>query len=415
MSGVVRYVLWGVFVACAAVGFARSGIAAQSVENLYTLAAHDGFNAGGPLLAGRDGALYGTLTEGGKIGGGTVFRLAPPHPPVIAWTFSPIYSFPSDTKLAAAQGTSPYGPLIQAADGSIIGTASGVLFSLQPPAGGGAPWKETVLAKNLGPVIAGQHGELYGLTVGNAVNSIALVRVSPATVPGGDPTVETIYQNNNQPGSFALSFARERSDGTDIYGVSNQPDSVFRFRSPAPGASAWTKQTLHTFAANDPAGQLPHNDLIVDRALTIFGSTSLGGGGFAHGGFYKLTAPLAGQTAWTERVVYKLADYPDGAGQGDENSLLGLVENEHGVLFGTNADTGGGGFIFSLTPTSYGGNSTPWNRRTLYGFPSPYAVGANPSTKLTPVQDSVGHVSYAGMTSFSQQAPGLGTIYRFTP
>ena len=81
------------------------------------------------LLAGADGALYGTTYQGGTgactdslynvIGCGVVFRLAPPASQQTEWTETVIHDF------AGPEGAFPQAGLVADGTGALIGTASG--------------------------------------------------------------------------------------------------------------------------------------------------------------------------------------------------------------------------------------------------------------------------------------------------
>jgi uncharacterized repeat protein (TIGR03803 family) len=74
----------------------------------------DGDSPSASLLHARDGNLYGTTCQGGAFNNGTVYKISP------AGVFSSIHSFSG-----LDDGSCPYGPLMQGANGQIYGTASG--------------------------------------------------------------------------------------------------------------------------------------------------------------------------------------------------------------------------------------------------------------------------------------------------
>jgi uncharacterized repeat protein (TIGR03803 family) len=95
------------------------------------------------LIFDHAGNLYGTTQEGGAYSGGTVFELKPQAGG--GWTENLLYSFGKGKDAAA-----PSAGLIFDAAGNIYGTTSeggtyggGTVFELTPQAGGG--WKENVL------------------------------------------------------------------------------------------------------------------------------------------------------------------------------------------------------------------------------------------------------------------------------
>ena len=91
----------------------------------------DGSNPYGSLVQATNGNFYGTTVTGGANRGGTVFEITPSGKMTI------LYSFCS--KSACADGSSPYAGLIQAADGNLYGTTydggsrdAGVVFKMTP-------------------------------------------------------------------------------------------------------------------------------------------------------------------------------------------------------------------------------------------------------------------------------------------
>ena len=125
-----------------------------------------------PLIVGTDGNLYGTTVYGGAFNSGCIFQFAPTKKKN---NFKIIYSFHTE-------GYSPFGPLMQGADGFLYGTASvggtssvGVVFKVSTAG------KYTVLynfsstnptngSTPLAGVVQGSDGYLYGVTTTGGVN-----------------------------------------------------------------------------------------------------------------------------------------------------------------------------------------------------------------------------------------------------
>jgi uncharacterized repeat protein (TIGR03803 family) len=82
----------------------------------------DGADPGGGLVEGTDGNLYGTTSEGGQYGsgtlGGTIFKITPQG------SLTTLYSFCAQQP-NCADGTDPFGPPTQGTDGNFYGTTSG--------------------------------------------------------------------------------------------------------------------------------------------------------------------------------------------------------------------------------------------------------------------------------------------------
>src|ERR1035438_338107 len=133
-----------------------------------------------PLAIGEGGVLYGTVANDGNTscttfpgGCGTVFAVHPPSSPGGSWGFKTIYSFTGGN-----DGANPSGGVVIAENGELFGTASqggasgyGTIFSLTPPKTPLASWTEAPLYSFPGSpgnpgsgVVLGAAGTLYGVT-----------------------------------------------------------------------------------------------------------------------------------------------------------------------------------------------------------------------------------------------------------
>jgi uncharacterized repeat protein (TIGR03803 family) len=177
----------------------------------------------GPLIRDESGALYGTTSNGGHLGGncvntrgcGTVFKLTPPATPGGAWTETVLHSFTNTT-----DGGFPQSGLIMDATGALFGTTAlgpgfagqGTVFQLTPPAAGQTGWTHTVLhafadASDGSYPIAGvtmdATGALYGTTEfgGHAIDCGTLYMLTPPAA-GQTEWSETIlhrFRRHNSP------------------------------------------------------------------------------------------------------------------------------------------------------------------------------------------------------------------------
>ena len=104
---------------------------AQTETNLHSFAGrpNDGRNPSAGLVQGTDSNFYGTTSDGGADGDGTVFQISP------SGGYTNLYSFaghPND-------GANPYAALVQGTDSNFYGTTSdggvnddGTVFQISP-------------------------------------------------------------------------------------------------------------------------------------------------------------------------------------------------------------------------------------------------------------------------------------------
>jgi uncharacterized repeat protein (TIGR03803 family) len=148
------------------------------LNSLYDIVdASDGLTPMGGVIFDSAGNLYGTTSQIGLNGGGTVFQLTPANG---QWTFKLLYAF---------SGTSgPYDSLIMDSAGSLYGTTSGdgtynkgSVFKLTPSANG---WTYTSLHDftggtdgcwPYGNVVMDANGVLYGTASGCGANNHGVI------------------------------------------------------------------------------------------------------------------------------------------------------------------------------------------------------------------------------------------------
>jgi uncharacterized repeat protein (TIGR03803 family) len=161
---------------------------------LTTLASFDGANGRypdfGSLIQGTDGDFYGTTVAGGATtvcgntnGCGTIFRVTP------RGRLTSLYSF--CTQLNCADGSSPYGGLVQGADGNFYGITTvggaygyGTIFKITPS---GAlttlhSFDYTDGAYPEAALTLGTDGNFYGTTPNGGASGVAgtLFSITPA-------------------------------------------------------------------------------------------------------------------------------------------------------------------------------------------------------------------------------------------
>jgi uncharacterized repeat protein (TIGR03803 family) len=157
---------------------------AGALTTLHSFNSGDGACPTGVILA-TDGNLYGTTVGGGANNSGTVFRITP------AGAITALYNFCS--KNDCADGSEPYGGLLQATDGNLCGTTQmggtfGTVFKLSL---GLAPFVKTLP----GSAVAGTTISILGTNLTGATGvtfngtaapfEVLAPSVIRATVPAG--------------------------------------------------------------------------------------------------------------------------------------------------------------------------------------------------------------------------------------
>ena len=177
--------------------------------------------------------------------------------------------------------------------------------------------------------------------------------------------------------------------------------TVFNLRPgptpPATPLTPWTETVLYRFQ-QAPDGNFPEGLLAFDSAGNIYGGTVYGGTNdyYYWGTIFKLT-PSAGE--WTESLIYSFYGEPDGA-----DPFGGVVADQAGNLYGTTfaGGTDNAGTLFELTPSGYG-----WTENVLYRF---IANGTQPYS--APIFDSAGNLY--GSTTAGEQTDSP-VIYEMSP
>ena len=298
------------------------------------------------LIADSNGNLYGATVGGGSNNRGTVFKITP------AGNLTVIYNF---CNLAGcADGAQPFGGLVQASNGSLVGTTDsggkygfGSIFSVTP---------------------AGSLKTLYSFCAGTGC-------------PDGANPSGTLVQAAN-----GVYYGTTQSGGKSANCGAYACGTVFKIT----GAGALT--TLHSFCVKSgcPDGQAPYAGLTLASDGNLYGTTPLGGANANNGTIFKITP--AGKLT----TLYNFCSQPACSdGQGPN---AGLVQATDGNLYGATSSGGAQGYgsLFSIT---LGGALT-----TLHSFVN--TDGAGPDGTL--VQGTNG--DFYGTTS-GDGANGAGTVF----
>ena len=387
---------------------------------IHTFTGSDGANPYAGLTIDQAGRLYGTTWRGGAgpctisflNGCGTVFRFTAHGQ---GWLFDPLYSF------QGVDGEAPYATVIFGPDGTLYGTTSeggalgqGTVFNLKPPVTvcktSLCPWDETVLYSFTGTddggtpyseVLFDQAGNLYG-----------------TTYKGGGHTWGTAFELTRSNGSWEETVISDMTNGQGPYGglVFDSSGNLYGTTSAggyggcdygsyggcgtvfqlAPSGSGWTTNALYEFQPTG-SGNTPLAGLITDSAGNLYGTT-LDGGQYGGGTAFKLTNSNGN---WSFDAFYAFYPYEQ-----DGGSWGPLLMDSAGNLYATVLTSGYGGYgqVIKLIPSDGG-----WTEYTLHTFTNG-DDGRYPSGNL--VMDGQGNLYGTASTGGAQ---GYGLVWEITP
>jgi uncharacterized repeat protein (TIGR03803 family) len=320
----------------------RSASGKPTATVLYSFgqSSTDGLHPQDAMTLDANGNIFGTTTEGGKSGNGTVFELVRPAGGTGAWEEKILHSF------NGADGNSPHGHVVLGDDGAVYGTAAfggksyaGVAFRLAQDANG--VWQEQALHEFTGgadgdlvlsSLSRDAAGNLYGTALAGGSAGFGVVfRLSPDK--DGVKWHETVLYDFVAPGDGhgpqtgvivgpdGVLYGSTTSGGTLSYGT------VFSLTPPHGSGDGWTETVLHNFdytVDGMPGVELP----VLDGHGNLLGTSA---GGTAHlGAVWKLTKPAQAGGAWSFSFLHSFTGAPDGAAPAS-----GLLEIRPGVFVGT--------------------------------------------------------------------------------
>ncbi|HWY16794.1 MAG TPA: choice-of-anchor tandem repeat GloVer-containing protein [Rhizomicrobium sp.] len=254
---------------------------------------NDGTYPGAALIADGLGNFYGTTTQGGTIGYGTVFKVAPDLFEIVLYSFQ-----------GGNDGAFPQGDLIADKDGNLYGTTSqGGYFGCNGGSGCGTVFKidsngaETILRAFLGGrygaypdggLIMDSTGNLYGTTSaggslhGNGNGCGTIFEITPS----GEEVVLYSFGRGRHGCEARGSLVADGAGG--FYGTAFEGgyynDGVV-FSARKSGAI----RVPHAFWG-DPDGSFPNGSLTLSDNGILFGTTGAGGSDNS-GTVFKLVVP----------------------------------------------------------------------------------------------------------------------------
>lgn len=310
-----------------------------STEQQYDDCTYNGAEA--TLVAGGDGALYGTLTPTGDYndGVGGIFRVITGATPSAAriLSFSP------------QLGYQPHAPLVAAGDGKLYGTTSkgaahegGSIFQLTPEASELKrlfSFDSQSSVESRSALTEGADGEIYG----TARTCCSSEGIAFKVHTGADPHVSLLYSfhsgySDGGPDGALVADMDGRLYGLTHSGGARHQGSVYRVTTGDEAAVS----PLYDF--DSASGAEPDSQLIAARDGRLYGTTQQGGAS-GMGTIFEVTP---GAT----KPVSMLYSYDAQTGYPDD----GLIVGDDGRLYGsTYRSKNGCGTIYRFTPGTPGG------------------------------------------------------------
>jgi len=305
----------------------------------------------------RAGNLYGTTTFGGQDAG-VAYKLSHGS----GWVYSKLFTF------TESSGYIPIGKVGIGPDGALYGTATqggasgnGTIFSLRPQPTFcrevQCPWELTVL-----------HNFYYSIdgSYPNSINFDAAGNFYGATAEGGPVGAGTVYKMGWSQGSWTFTLLSDFA-GTDAgacYGgvVPDQNGNVYGAGYGAyPGTvfevtNTGLTQVLHHFNYND--GLDPFYGVVLDSQGNIYAQTAFGGMQ-GEGGTVAELSPSGGN--WTFNLLYSFPGMVNNGSIGAAALTMDSQGNLYGTTFGNGAHNWG--TVFKLSPSENG-----WVYTDLHDF-----------------------------------------------
>jgi len=370
-----------------------------------------GYDGGGlysGVIVDAKGDLYGGTLGGGNGQGGTIYELQ--HNPDGSWTKTVIHDLDFHT-----DGGEPQDGMVFDAAGNLYGTTSnggpqgfGTVFQLVPNPNGEWPLNVLYDVGSFTGLVFDPSGNLYGLGAG-------VFELSPG--PDGWTYREIYDFRQGDAGGFYAPMILDPAGnlyGTSAFGGNGPPycfgdscGTVFKLHPNGDGT--WTEHLLHKFAAWKYDGQNALGSAVRDAAGNLYGTTIQGGSHRTHRGqcevgcgtIYKLAKQPNGH--WKETILYNFPNYHDGLGPS-----AGLTMDRAGNLYGT---TGSGGdpncscgVVFKMTHNP----DDTWTYTVLHRLH--VADGALPVATM--VMDKKGNL-YG--TTVTNGPGGYGVVFEVTP
>ncbi len=219
------------------------------------------------LSMGLDGSFYGTSTNGGTPGFGTVYKVSPAGAVTILHTFA-----------NGTDGAYPWATPIQASDGNVYGatyngTNAGVVYKITQT--GVFSTIATLASKTQAPFIQAADGNLYGTTqYGGTYNQGTVFKMTTA----GKVTIIHSF-NSTGDGQIPIGPVMQASDGL-LYGLTSTGgqfgQGILYKMTTAGGSYTIVHQFQLSEGSSSPTGLVQGSDGYLYGVMPLGGGNSFG-------------------------------------------------------------------------------------------------------------------------------------------
>jgi uncharacterized repeat protein (TIGR03803 family) len=297
---------------------------------LFNSAGIGGYAPAAGLVQGLDGNLYGTTTEGGPYGWGTVFRITTNSGLTTLFTFN------------AGDGGDPVGTMVLGLDGNFYGTTfiggsnqDGEVFRLT--SGGSVSTFASfdhLNGFNPNQLLRGADGNFYGTTFeGGAYDDGTIFGLST------NGTLASLYSFSYTNGGFLPAAGLAQDPQGNFYGTTYE-GGAFGYGTLFEASPSGAVTTLYSFTGGND-GSRPAATLMQASDGNFYGTTSEGGA-YDDGTVFRL-APGGAPLTLVSFDGYNGANPQDALLQGADGNLYGTTQNGggegNGVIFRVNINS----------------------------------------------------------------------------
>ena len=211
---------------------------------------------------------------------------------------------------------------------------------------------------------------LFGATYGGGANDLGAIFALPAA---GGVAAAAIHSfggsDGKHPNGSLVADAAGNLYGTTADGGTDDLGTVFKLAKPASASGAWTLTLLHSFTGPDGAHPAAGVTLGADGALY---GTAYEGGTVPCAGVLFYPAGCGTVFRLTIAGSFRLLHTFSGAQFDGAGPASNLVVDPSGVVIGTTSEatnSGDGGSLFAISPTSGFVNVTEFFPKALQGYP----------------------------------------------